>query len=117
MEHGSGTHAVFNQTPPLTDYDLYATDPALRDAVWREGAAAAEAELTAAGTELGRADLRQHAQLANRYGPVLQNFNPQGARIDSVEFHPSWHVLLRGITARGYHSSPWLGAPGGHAVR
>ncbi len=117
MEHGSGTHAVFNQTPPLADYDLYGTDPALRDAVRREGAAAAEPELSAAGTELGRADLRQQAQLANRYGPVLQNFNPQGQRIDSVEFHPSWHLLLRGITARGYHSSPWAGAPGGHAVR
>jgi putative acyl-CoA dehydrogenase len=117
MEHGSATHAVFNQTPPLEDYDLYGTDPALQDAVRREGAAAAAAELTAAGTELGRADLRQHAQLANRYGPVLQNFNPQGQRIDSVEFHPSWHLLLRGITARGYHSSPWAGTPGAHAVR
>jgi hypothetical protein len=32
MEHRSGTHAVFNQTPPLADYDLYGTDSALRDA-------------------------------------------------------------------------------------
>jgi putative acyl-CoA dehydrogenase len=117
MEHGSSTHSVFNQTPPLRDYDLYGTDAALRDALRREGAAAAEAELGAAGLELGRGELREHARLANRHAPVLNNFNPQGERIDSVEFHPSWHQLLRGIAARGYHSSPWAGWPGGHTAR
>ena len=34
------THTVFNQVPPLEDYSLYETDPALRAAVAREGAAA-----------------------------------------------------------------------------
>ncbi len=38
MEHGSGTHAIFNQTPPLTDYNLFGTDTALQEAVQREGA-------------------------------------------------------------------------------
>jgi putative acyl-CoA dehydrogenase len=54
MEHGAGTHTVFNQTPPLSDYDLFGTDAALQDAVRREGAAAAEADLRVTGTELGQ---------------------------------------------------------------
>jgi len=38
MEHASATHTVFNQTPPLTDYNLYSTDMALQEAVRREAA-------------------------------------------------------------------------------
>jgi putative acyl-CoA dehydrogenase len=121
MEHGSGTHAVFNQTPPLTDYNLFDTDAALQEAVRREGAGWAAADLAQAGGELGTCTLYEHARLANRFTPVLHNFNAQGERIDAVEFHPSWHALMRGITARGYHSSPWTpgerARPAAHAAR
>ena len=47
------THTVFNQVPPLEDYSLYETDPALRAAVAREGAAAWEGDLAAHGAWLG----------------------------------------------------------------
>ena len=47
MEHASPTHTVFNQTPPLTDYNLFAADLALREAVQREGGGAAADELAA----------------------------------------------------------------------
>jgi putative acyl-CoA dehydrogenase len=120
MEHGSGTHTVFNQTPSLTDYNLFASDVALQEAVQREGASWAAPELTSAGAELGTCTLFEHARLANRFPPVLHNFDARGIRIDSVEFHPSWHALMRGITARGYHSSPWSqdgAAPGAHTAR
>ena len=46
------THTVFNQVPPLEDYSLYETDPALR---WLR-AAAWENDLAAHGAWLGRAD-------------------------------------------------------------
>ena len=120
MEHGSGTHTVFNQTPPLTDYNLFTSDVALREAVEREGASWAAPELESAGAELGTCTLFEHARLANRFPPVLHNFDARGMRIDSIEFHPSWHALMRGIAARGYHSSPWspdAAAPGAHAAR
>lgn len=120
MEHSSGTHTVFNQTPPLTDYNLFASDVALREAVRREGASWAEPELTLAGAELGTCALFEHGRLANRFPPVLHNFDARGQRIDTIEFHPSWHALMRGIAARGYHSSPWAlhaAAPGAHAAR
>jgi len=120
MEHGSGTHAVFNQTPPLTDYNLFTSDHALQEAAQREGAAWALPELTLAGAELGTCTNFEHARLANRFTPVLHNFDARGMRIDSIEFHPSWHALMQGIAARGYHSSPWAqdrAKPGAHAAR
>jgi putative acyl-CoA dehydrogenase len=120
MEHGSGTHTVFNQTPPLTDYNLFTTDAALQEAVQREGASSAARELESAGAELGTCTLFEHARLANRCPPLLHNFDARGQRIDSIEFHPSWHALLQGIAARGYHSSPWAqdaAATGAHAAR
>jgi putative acyl-CoA dehydrogenase len=120
MEHGSGTHAVFNQTPPLTDYNLFTSDPALQEAAQREGAAEALPELASAGAELGTCTNFEHARLANRFTPLLHNFDARGMRIDSIEFHPSWHALMQGIAARGYHSSPWAegrAKPGAHAAR
>jgi putative acyl-CoA dehydrogenase len=120
MRPGSSTHAIFNQTPPLNDYNLFASDTALQEAVVREGAGWAETELIQAGASLGSAENYEHARLANRHTPVLHNFNVEGERIDSVEFHPSWHSLMQGIAQRGYHSSPWSadGAkPGAHTAR
>ena len=120
MEHGTGTHAIFNQTPPLTEYNLFSSDAALQEAVQREGAAWALPELNLAGEELGTCTQFEHARLANRNTPTLQNFNARGERIDSIEFHPSWHALMQGIAARGYHSSPWLQdgtRSGTHAAR
>jgi putative acyl-CoA dehydrogenase len=121
MEHASGTHTIFNQTPPLTDYNLFASDLALQEAVKREGAGWATAELHEAGAELGTCTLYEHARLANRVTPVLHNFNAQGERIDAIEFHPSWHALMQGIISRGYHSSPWTvgdsARSGAHAAR
>ena len=43
----------------------------------------------------------EHARLANRNPPSLQSHNVNGERIDRIEFHPSWHVLMRGIVGRG----------------
>ena len=53
MEHTLATHSVFNQTPPLTDYNLFTTDLGLREAVRREGAGAAVPDLAGAGAALG----------------------------------------------------------------
>ena len=108
MQHGSATHAIFNQSPPLTDYNLFTSDTALQEALRREGAGDAAADLERAGAALGTLENFEHARLANRHTPVLHNFNARGERIDSIEFHPSWHALMQGIAARGFHSSPWM---------
>ena len=114
--------AVSNQTPPLCDYNLFTTDEALSEAVKREGAGAHAAQLARDGAAIGCAASFEHGRLANRYPPVLQSFNVRGERIDALEFHPSWHALMEGIAARGYHSGPWAregGRPvaGAHVAR
>src|SRR6185436_14720630 len=50
----NATHAVFNQPPPLEDYDVFAADRALTEALRREGAAWAEERARAFGTLAGR---------------------------------------------------------------
>jgi putative acyl-CoA dehydrogenase len=116
------THTVFNQTPPLREYNIFTTDLALQEAVRREGAGAALPELEKAGADLGTPEVFEDARNANRNPPVLNTFNVQGERIDSIEFHPSWHRLMRGIAARGYHAGAWTRVdgheiPGAHAAR
>ena len=99
-------HSAHNQTPPLVDYNLFATDSALAQALEREGAAWAAPQLAATGAQLSSAENLERARLANAYPPVLRAFDSRGERIDRVEFHPAWHELLDGITARGLHTGP-----------
>ena len=103
--HGSATHDVHNQPPPLTDYDLFASDRALSEAVAREGGGWANASLGDFGRRLGRAETIDWGFQANRNPPVLQSFDRYGRRRDVVEFHPAWHSLMT------------LGGGGGRAYR
>jgi putative acyl-CoA dehydrogenase len=107
-----------NQPPPLVDYNLLRTDRALAQGIEREGAAWALPELARTGAALGTCENFERARLANAYPPVLRTFDAGGERIDRVEFHPAWHELLSGITARGLHSGPWAHPrPGAHVAR
>jgi putative acyl-CoA dehydrogenase len=122
ISHDVSPQAVSNQTPPLADLNLFTADLALQEAVTREGAGAHLEQLARDGAAVGTAANLEYARLANRHPPVLQNFNVQGERIDAIEFHPSWHTLMEGIVARGYHSAPWAseagrGLAGAHVAR
>ncbi|GGC22285.1 isovaleryl-CoA dehydrogenase [Pseudoduganella buxea] len=105
------THEVRNQPTPFGDINLFACDPALREALLREGGADALPDLEALGRRLGRAEVLDLARLANVHAPVLHNFDQTGRRIDEVEFHPAWHALMTLLIEAGAHSSPWE-APG-----
>ncbi len=112
------THTVLNQVPPLEDYSLYDTDPALREAVAREGADAWAGDLNAHGAWLGRAQTLAAGAEANRCPPRLVSYDPSGHRVDRIEFHPSWNFLMSGIMARGLHSRAWMQpAPGAQVAR
>ena len=117
-DHGIvSTHTVFNQVPPLEDYSLYETDPALRAAVARS-AAAWEGDLAAHGAWLGRAQTLAAGDEANRHPPRLISYDRGGHRVDQIEFHPSWRLLMGGVVARGLHSRAWAQpAPGAQAAR
>lgn len=101
------THTVTNQTPPLTNYNLFETDPALAAALQQAGAGWHTAALSLLGTQLGEEEFQQLGELANRHPPELIAFNPQGVRIDRVEFHPAWHRLLSSMRHEALHALPW----------
>jgi len=105
------THEVFNQADPFGNINLFTADPALGEALVREGGGEALASLTALGERLGRAATLDLARQANRNEPVLHNFDRAGRRIDEIEFHPAWHALMALLIGEGAHSSPWE-APG-----
>jgi putative acyl-CoA dehydrogenase len=106
------THVVENQPPPLAGADLLACDPALTAAVAREGAEDALPALRQLATLVASAEAREHARLADTHPPVLHTHDRYGHRVDEVEFHPSWHWLMRTSVGRGLHGAPWAAEPG-----
>lgn len=109
---------VSNQPPPLEPYNLFKSDTVLREAVAREQATWAQAELTALGAELGSPATIQLGFDANKFTPQLRTLDRYGHRIDEVEFHPAWHALLGIALKAGLHSSPWAEPkPGAHVAR
>jgi putative acyl-CoA dehydrogenase len=111
------THEVRNQAPPLAGHDV-AADPALLEAVEREGAGWAAAELHELGLLAGRPATAEQARLANEHPPVLRTHDRYGNRIDEVEFHPAWHALMDTAVGHGLHAAPWADPrPGAHVAR
>ena len=112
------THEVVNVGSELTDYDMYSRDVALVEAVHREGAAWADADLTDFGRLTGSAAYLDLGVQANRYPPELDTHDRFGNRVDLVRFHPAYHELMRTAIERGLHSSPWTQPrPGAHVAR
>ena len=111
------THEVANQSRPLADYNLYATNRPLRDALAFHLPGADETPRLTRGERWGRAEMQTHARLANTHQPRLLTHDRFGRRIDRVEFHPSYHVLLGEAVAAGLHGTPWARGPGAHVER
>ncbi|WP_308909955.1 isovaleryl-CoA dehydrogenase [Pseudokordiimonas caeni] len=88
------THEVFNQAPLYDGVNLYTSDAALMAAVKAEDADWADDRLTAFGAELGRAELFDEGERANRFLPELKVHDSRGYRQDMVEFHPSYHRFM-----------------------
>ncbi|MGH7728949.1 MAG: acyl-CoA dehydrogenase family protein, partial [Vulcanimicrobiaceae bacterium] len=96
-----------NQSPPLVDFDRYASDAALREAVAAYGAQAREPELREIGLRAGSAEAIAWGDDANAHPPVLRAFDARGNRIDEVDYHPSYHRLMAAATRFGLHASSW----------
>ncbi len=111
------THDVFNQAPPLTGFST-ADEPALLEAVRRDGADRGEAELRELGALAGSAAVQEQARLAEENPPRLHTHDRYGHRIDEVEFHPAWHQLMTTAVAHGLHAAPWAEPrEGAHLLR
>lgn len=113
----AATHTVTNQPPPLTPYDA-SDDPVLLEGLRREGAGWAEEGLRRLGLRAGSAEAQEWADQANRHEPVLRTHDRYGNRVDEVDFHPSWHHLMRTAVAEGLAGTPWSeDRPGAHVAR
>ncbi|WP_340540531.1 acyl-CoA dehydrogenase family protein [Nocardioides sp. GXZ039] len=111
------THDVTNQAPPLVGHDT-ADDPALLDALEREGAGWAVDEVHELGRLAGTEEAQSWGRLAERVPPVLHTHDRFGHRVDEVEYVPAYHSLMSTAVEHGLHATPWVDQrPGAHVAR
>jgi len=97
-----------NQVPELKDYNVYTSDPALRAAVARGGAAWRDEELVRQGAEYGAEATLRAAEDANRHEPELHTHSRTGERVDQVRFHPAWHTMMAIARRNGIANLPFF---------
>jgi putative acyl-CoA dehydrogenase len=114
----SSTHEVFNQPPPLEDYNPFDADRPLVEALRREGAEWAEDRAREMAAICGSRQTIRWGFEANERKPVLHTHDRYGHRIDEVEFDSSWHELMRIGVGSGLHAMPWREPrPGANVAR
>ena len=112
------THAVFNQSTPFENVNLFRCDTALQEALAREGALWAGPGLDALGGQLGSAEVLDLGRQANQDPPRLHSVDRAGRRLDEIEFHPAWHRLMALMIGAGAHAAPWEAPrPGAQVAR
>jgi putative acyl-CoA dehydrogenase len=107
-----------NQVPDLGDYNLFTSDAALAEAIACFGAGWHAEHLDRLGARLGLSDVMRLGELSNRHAPDLLTHDRLGNRVDTIEFHPSWHTLLGMLRQEKLHALPWMQPlPGAHVAR
>ena len=106
-----------NQPPPLTGYNLFETDSALREAL-NAGGIAVPGSVREIGALAGTPEAQTWARLANENPPQLHTHDRFGNRIDDIEYHPGYGQLINVATRYGLHGTAWAGADANaHTVR
>jgi putative acyl-CoA dehydrogenase len=115
---GAATHEVVNQPPPLVDYNAFEADPALGEALVREGGEWGLDRVRDFGATVASAEALAHAKRAQRNIPVLKTHDRYGNRVDEIDYDPSMHWMLRLGVEREINSLPWREPrAGAHVVR
>jgi putative acyl-CoA dehydrogenase len=111
------THGVFNQPTALDPFNAYDGDQALKHWVnvfqggWHHGV------MSQYGERVG-SDLFEAGFAANKYKPEFKPHSRFGERIDQVDFHPAYHLLMKTAIEAGHHSLPWTQKKmGAHVAR
>ena len=81
----SQTHVVFNQVPPLVNWDV-ADIPVLLESLEREGADWAAPELHELGRLAGSAEAQEWGRMAEANPPELLTHDLMGNRLDEVRY-------------------------------
>ena len=112
------THAVFNQTPPLENFNSYLQDQALQALLMREGGDWGQQQVSELGAVLGQAQWLEKGFQANNNPPVFHSHDRYGHRTDVVEYHPAYHNLMQLAIQHDIHALPWKQQrAGAHVVR
>lgn len=100
------THQVTNQAKPLLPIPLWASDPALSEAVSLWGRDEEDA-LKSFASRVGECEVVEWGWQANQNPPKLHTHDRFGHRVDEVEYHPAYHQLMSiGIDSET-SSAPW----------
>ncbi len=113
------THDVENQPPAMEDINYFDIDVALQEGLVREGAEWATDKIRDFGGVMGSAYARDQARLADKHSPEIRPFDPQGRRLNEVEFHPAYHNLMSMAMKGRIHNFAWAneGKPGAHSAQ
>jgi putative acyl-CoA dehydrogenase len=114
----SSTHEVANQPPPRPEADEYGTNRPLVEAIARHEADWATERLHAVGRVVGTDRFRRWSAEAEANPPRLLTHDAYGNRLDEVEYHPSYHAVMRESVKHGSHAIAWRERrPGAHVAR
>jgi putative acyl-CoA dehydrogenase len=112
------THEVTNQPVPLAGHNAFATDPALREALERNGGGWGVDRVRDFGEIVVSEEALEHSRRAQRNIPILRTHDRFGNRIDEIDYDPSMHWMLRLGVEREVNSLPWRDPrAGAHVVR
>ncbi|MGK0444698.1 MAG: putative acyl-CoA dehydrogenase [Bermanella sp.] len=100
------THEVFNQPTSLDPFNAYYSDASLQHWVNTFQGNDHQAALSEYGQRVG-GDLFEAGFAANKYKPEFKPHSRFGERIDQVDFHPAYHLLMETAIEAGHHSLPW----------
>ena len=107
-----------NVPPARAGGDIFRSDMALTEAVWREAGSGAMEDCSALGELCGRPETIELGFSANENPPVHVVYDRGGRRVDAAEFHPSWHSLLDIAAWHGLMGRAWSEKErGAHAAR
>ncbi|WP_310619516.1 acyl-CoA dehydrogenase family protein [Flexibacterium corallicola] len=98
------TDPVQNQSPPFAGYNLASHDRQLCSIRALYGLEnTPDGSFFQYGKRCGAAESLALGRLANENKPQLKTHDPYGRRLDQVEFHPSYHALMRRSFDVGLH--------------
>ena len=107
-----------NQPPVLENYNLFSSDAALQTAAKANGGSWNNENAATFGEILGKAETLELGSHANKYPPILKTHDRFGNRLDAVEFHSSYHELMRLALENETHSLTWTSEkPGKYVAR
>ena len=101
------THEVTNQVPPIGNVDLFSTNTPLVEGLEREGGGWARERCVEVGRRWGDECVQTWGRQANENPPKLVTHDRYGNRIDEVEFHPAYHMLMAQASEDELHALPW----------